>query len=824
MLRKFPFYIVLLLFSSSEALAQNWEEHIISNLGIGVISATAGGDLNNDGNLDLFVAGREGAGWFSGDDNGNFTFEEQFIRRSSDGCTVTIADTDNDGDKDIIYSFYKNLQPPPYASLWETEIYLVENEDNTGFATPVLVSTDLYIGIIEIIATDIDYDGDLDMLVSCFGETYYTYVPNSSISWKRNEGGNFFTTLIPLSQTIEPWIEVLSIDVDGDDVKDIVYSSSWHNDTILWRKNLSGGFFDTATVITNGHLQVTAFEASDIDGDGDKDILVLSNHHDLSYIECLQGDSFGVPTLISNQMVDADICAVDIDNDGDMDIMTSSAANDSTLIWFENAGSLSFVLRQMATTFGSEAIFIDNLKIDNDTLDDLILSYGDIYSNGRLAWHKNLSGGNLSQRNDITPGIIATRDLFAYDILEDGNEDILAYSYQESSASRYSYLGNEIFDSEEVLFPEASAIYFGDIDNDGDDDPILFTADRQLVWRENMGNGSFGNSAILFDTLPYSMGGFLFEDLDGDSMQDIIYCDYPGIKWRKNMGGGNFSLDMILTTDIGSFQLVFSDVDGDGLKDIIGISSGVFWLKNLGNNTFNNIPTYINNLSYQRGVHCLDMDNDNDNDIVVVRNIGLVLNVSYYAFYLYENMGNGTFTGGQSGINQSQWPFDLADIEGDGDVDIITSRLGSLIYFENLGGFNFNLTPDTIAPDINYYINAICATDINNDGNIDVAAASGSTKISWFENPGNLVNIDSKITPLGASIYPNPNNGSFTINLGKVSDNTLVTITSINGQLLNARSYNHAQLINLEIDGAAGMYFVTIETESRREMIKVIKE
>lgn len=77
---------------------------------------------------------------------------------------------------------------------------------------------------------------------------------------------------------------------------------------------------------------------------------------------------------------------------------------------------------------------------------------------------------------------------------------------------------------------------------------------------------------------------------------------------------------------------------------------------------------------------------------------------------------------------------------------------------------------------------------------------------------------------IGFHLFPNPNNGTFTIKLDKVYDNTSVTITSINGQLLQAMSYNQSLLIELEIDGAAGMYFVTIETESGKEVVKVIKE
>ena len=76
---------------------------------------------------------------------------------------------------------------------------------------------------------------------------------------------------------------------------------------------------------------------------------------------------------------------------------------------------------------------------------------------------------------------------------------------------------------------------------------------------------------------------------------------------------------------------------------------------------------------------------------------------------------------------------------------------------------------------------------------------------------------------LGVSIYPNPNNGEFTIST--TENNVTVNIYSVDGKIVlsNLKLNNENQIINL--DGVeSGIYFVTITNEVNQKTIRLIIE
>jgi len=131
--------------------------------------SVACGDYDNDGDLDVLLAGRDGSTAitqiFSND--GNFVFTEQtgIVLPGISNCSLAWADMDNDGDLDIVmsgadFNFY-------------TKIY--DNNGNNTFT--VIASTtfkDLYRTAMAI--GDYDNDGYRDLIVSGSqnGDDYYT--------------------------------------------------------------------------------------------------------------------------------------------------------------------------------------------------------------------------------------------------------------------------------------------------------------------------------------------------------------------------------------------------------------------------------------------------------------------------------------------------------------------------------------------------------------------------------------------------------------------------------------------------------------------------
>ena len=73
-------------------------------------------------------------------------------------------------------------------------------------------------------------------------------------------------------------------------------------------------------------------------------------------------------------------------------------------------------------------------------------------------------------------------------------------------------------------------------------------------------------------------------------------------------------------------------------------------------------------------------------------------------------------------------------------------------------------------------------------------------------------------------IYPNPTDGNFSINLGENYATTTVTITNLTGQVIQSKTYNDKQVLNLELKESAGIYLLNIESEDKKSMIKIVKK
>jgi hypothetical protein len=70
-------------------------------------------------------------------------------------------------------------------------------------------------------------------------------------------------------------------------------------------------------------------------------------------------------------------------------------------------------------------------------------------------------------------------------------------------------------------------------------------------------------------------------------------------------------------------------------------------------------------------------------------------------------------------------------------------------------------------------------------------------------------------------IYPNPTNWNFSIDLGAVYNSINLSISDINGKIIQTNNYAEDQLIYLNLKVAKGVYIINIASEGKKAVIRL---
>ena len=432
------------------------------------------------------------------------------------------------------------------------------------------------------------------------------------------------------------------------------------------------------------------------------------------------------------------------------------------------------------------------------------------------------------------------------DIDGDNDQDVIIGS------RIYKNDGNGNFEYETGWAMEGvTSIAFADIDGDSDQDLMVssyitnsgyeFTMTFHINLFKNNGNGSFsGVSTTQF--IQCGFGSINFADVDNDNDQDVLITGYtffeywlfgqgivgPQTNLYLNDGSGLYTLDTSNTfQEVGVSSVAFADIDNDSDQDLLiaGNTGYSLWYSNnpstilylndgSGIYTLDSINTF-NGVS-RGSVEFADIDNDNDQDVLI---IGENYDYSGYIAKLYTNDGSGTFTA------TSETPFDsvssnsiaFADIENDNDQDLLW---GNKLYV-NDGTGNFEevlATPFNIGS-----AEYVVFVDIDNDTDPDVLM-TGESGPKLYENNALSTEIP-EINPLfeDVSMYPNPNHGQVSINLGALKG-VSINVYSIGGQLIYHKESITQPTHQFELNADAGIYILELCTQNEKQQYKLIKE
>ena len=183
-----------------------------------------------------------------------------------------------------------------------------------------------------------------------------------------------------------------------------------------------------------------------------------------------------------------------------------------------------------------------------------------------------------------------------------------------------------------------------------------------------------------------------FGDIDGDGDLDGLTSHYGyssgTAKWLRNDGSASFTMSVVGSITYSSFKSNIADIDGDGDLDLAGIdlaNARVVWHENNGQSN----PSFSDNTISLTGgasniydVELADMDGDGDTDMVVT-------SYSSSKVFLLSNNGASDPSFSQTVIDNSDGAFQLhiADIEKDGDKDIFLNAhsAATLTMIKNTG-------------------------------------------------------------------------------------------------------------------------------------------
>jgi hypothetical protein len=106
------------------------------------------------------------------------------------------------------------------------------------------------------------------------------------------------------------------------------------------------------------------------------------------------------------------------------------------------------------------------------------------------------------------------------------------------------------------------------------------------------------------------------------------------------------------------------------------------------------------------------------------------------------------------------------------------------------------------------------AVQLTENGCVDTSACVSITLVGVIENT-----FSNKFT-----IYPNPTTGMLIIESDEELETPQITVRDLNGKLIYLKQYSGIKKLSLNLESAAGIYFIELIDGSKKVVIKVIKE
>jgi hypothetical protein len=832
------------------------------------------GDVDGDGDLDLVTTGSlYGCRIFLNDGAGHYTFKTGVVTAQTPSG-VALTDVDNDGDLDMLVgdadnalvavcrndgagNFIGSVTGAQNAAVGTRPVGVaagdLDGDGDMDFATanagsstatvwfntassPYLYTSSTTVamgaGPTAIVLADIDNDGDLDLVTSNGGTASN---PTGEVHISRNSGTGTFGAYTTVAVGLQP-TELQLTDIDGDGDLDLLTANAGSASLSVRLNNGSGTFSGTTTLALPAGSAPTSLRTGDLDADGDLDLVVAQGTGGRVFTYLNTAGTFAVqvrPLRLSRNAAapttSVGVTLGDVDGDLDLDLITSDPQGQVMLslnlntppplpaptitslmpaagpvgasvvvagtnltdvagVFFNGLAAPGFVLNGQGTvltvtvpagaTSGAVTVVTDEAGTATSpgpftiTVPVPVLLTGSTPARNAINGSRTggitttfsvpvtaATAGGLrvfgSHRRGRRPGTLSgggtTALTFAPTQAFAPGEQVslvLPASLQAADGNQVSKqvvqftaaaggTGQANFATPTTLtVPQDGQPTLGDLDNDGDLDLVVpGRADGTVSLSLNDGAGNLSSApALTISSFPVL--GLTLGDVDADGDLDLVATDYATLRIWLNNGAGTFSNGSSNSVSGADSPLLLGDVDADGDLDVVTVSNRTIIVRlNNGAGIFSG--SYATALAPFTGNYTPlwltlgDVDADGDLDLVATGSVG---NFGPYIVSVQLNTGTGSFNEAQT-ITTLSNPTTLAlgDLDADSDLDLVVNCGTRLAIRLNNGTGTFAGVGELIQ----YGAGPLLA-DVDADGDLDVLTHSG---ISLNDGAGGFLAI-----------------------------------------------------------------------------------